>query len=123
MQDSRARLNKASLAIDQYSKQVSRNAHALIGSHQKLLLLKKTLLHDRSLNFLQVQNKEVNNLEKIINVMNPVHVIKRGYSITTVNGKLVKSVSDLAPGNKITTVLKDGSIESEVNTIKNSTET
>lgn len=42
--------------------------------------------------------------------LDPINVLKRGYSITTVNGKVVKSVEDVNEGNTITTLLQDGSL-------------
>jgi exodeoxyribonuclease VII large subunit len=45
--------------------------------------------------------------------LNPENILKRGYSITYVNGKALKSISGVTPGGRLTTYLCDGSIESE----------
>lgn len=44
----------------------------------------------------------------------PVHVLQRGYSITRIRGKALKSVSEAAAGEVLETFLKDGRIESKV---------
>lgn len=44
----------------------------------------------------------------------PENILKRGYSLTLKNGKTVKSSSELAAGDTITTRLADGSVESRV---------
>lgn len=54
------------------------------------------------------------NLEAMIRVLSPDNTIKRGYSITMLNGKAVRSVEDVKPGDKITTRLLDGEVESTV---------
>ncbi|MCX6256768.1 MAG: exodeoxyribonuclease VII large subunit [Bacteroidia bacterium] len=46
--------------------------------------------------------------------LDPVLVLKRGYSITRLKGKMVKSIKNLAAGDKISTQLSDGRIESVV---------
>ncbi len=54
------------------------------------------------------------NLENMLRVLSPDNTIKRGYSITRVNGKAVRSVSELHPGDTMETVLLDGIISSTV---------
>jgi exodeoxyribonuclease VII large subunit len=52
---------------------------------------------------------------KNIDNMSPKNVMKRGYSITLLNGKSVTASADLKPGDKIQTVLHDGNVLSTVN--------
>jgi exodeoxyribonuclease VII large subunit len=44
-------------------------------------------------------------------------VMKRGYSITRVNGKAIKSYSEVRPQDVMDTILADGSIISEVKSV------
>lgn len=64
--------------------------------------------------FVQHQRIALGGLEKTISVMDPVHVLKRGFTITTVNGKVVKSIGDLNIGDILITTAADGSVTSEV---------
>ena len=57
-------------------------------------------------------NKEIENIEKNIELMNPENVLKRGYSITYMNGKVLKSVNDVREGDLLETILSDGDITS-----------
>src|SRR5438874_2052481 len=53
--------------------------------------------------------------EKILTVLAPDATLRRGYSMTTdVNGKLVRSVTQVTRGDKIRTRVADGELESEV---------
>ena len=61
------------------------------------------------------QSKQlISNLESMIQVLNPINTIKRGYSITRINGKAVKRKTDLTKGDILTTVFSDGEIKSQV---------
>ena len=53
-------------------------------------------------------------LENKRQLLDPVNLLRRGYSITLVNGKVIRSVSMAEQGQKIETVLHDGNLESMV---------
>jgi exodeoxyribonuclease VII large subunit len=54
-------------------------------------------------------------LSALIQAYDPVHVLRRGFSITlNVEGKAVKSAADLAPGGTIITRLALGQIASTI---------
>ena len=55
------------------------------------------------------------NLEKNIDNMSPKNVIKRGYSITLLNGKSVKAFKDVKQGDILSTIIHEGQILSTVN--------
>jgi exodeoxyribonuclease VII large subunit len=60
---------------------------------------------------------DIKNAERNVHNMNPGNVMKRGYSITLLNGKSVTKGNDLKPGDKLTTVLYEGSVLSTVDPI------
>ena len=64
---------------------------------------------------LKAGKAELAGVEKNIGNMSPVNVMKRGYSITQLNGKSVTKASDLKPGDILQTVLYHGTVESTVN--------
>lgn len=53
-------------------------------------------------------------LEKNIRIMDPKNVLKRGYSITTKNGKALTSTDDILVGDQLETVLMEGKLISIV---------
>ena len=65
-------------------------------------------------NMLTNKNHKLELLEKSIAAADPALILKRGFSLTHHNGRVVTSASDLKPGDRLTTVLADGSIESEI---------
>jgi exodeoxyribonuclease VII large subunit len=62
------------------------------------------------------------NLEKVVRILDPVNVLRRGYSITHHKGKVLKEVSLLRRGDSIETLLFNGVIKSVVETAKEAEE-
>ena len=52
---------------------------------------------------------------RTVRLLDPVHVLARGWSITrNARGEVVRSIADTAPGERIVTVLADGEVTSTV---------
>jgi exodeoxyribonuclease VII large subunit len=65
---------------------------------------------------LQQQQNNLKLIETKLQLLDPQQLLKKGYSFTTHNGKLVTSITQLTPGDTITTTLADGTIDSIVGT-------
>lgn len=65
-------------------------------------------------NLLTARGHRLEIIEKSISAADPALILKRGYSLTRCNGRVVKSASDLKSGDRLTTVLSDGSVESQI---------
>ncbi len=61
------------------------------------------------------QNSKLLMLEKNIETHSPTFLLLHGYTISTVNGKRITSVSQVKVGDKISTFVADGEFMSEVN--------
>lgn len=53
-------------------------------------------------------------LSNLLDALSPQATLRRGYSITRVNGRAVTSVSQVAPGSVVETTLSDGIIKSTI---------
>jgi exodeoxyribonuclease VII large subunit len=71
-----------------------------IGSFSKRLL-------EESRNYLS-------HIDEKIKLLDPKNILKRGYSVTYLKNKAIKSIDDLEIGDKIKTVFYQGEVESEV---------
>lgn len=59
--------------------------------------------------------QDLKNKEKQLDALNPMGVLKRGYSISEdENGSVIKSVADVKKGQNIKTIVQDGTIYSTV---------
>ncbi len=56
----------------------------------------------------------LNSIDKNVTNMSPLNVLRRGYSITLLNGKSVKETAEVKPGDNITTMVYNGNITSIV---------
>ncbi len=56
-----------------------------------------------------IRRHRVELLEQRLATCNPERIYQRGYSLLTKNGKIIRSVNELLPGDKVTTHLVDGS--------------
>ena len=62
-----------------------------------------------------IRQHRVELLEQRLASCNPERIYRLGYSLLTKNGKVVRSVTDLQPGDIVTTHLQDGSRDLTVN--------
>jgi exodeoxyribonuclease VII large subunit len=106
-------------------------------SYRNVLDLSKQNLKGLSLEFLSNQRTTINTVlqpnlirsakmslknsliliegqEKVVNLLNPLNLLKRGYSLTFVDGKILKSVENIQKGQRIQTQFVDGIVDSEV---------
>ena len=65
-------------------------------------------------NMLTAQTHKLEIMDKTLAAADPQVILKRGYSLTRQNGRVVKCASDLKKGDRLTTVFGDGSVESEI---------
>lgn len=65
-------------------------------------------------NFIRQQQTEVTSLEKNVQLLDPVNVLRRGFTITYQNGNVIKSISEVKTGEQVTTQTADGEITSTV---------
>ncbi|MFK7772355.1 MAG: exodeoxyribonuclease VII large subunit [Saprospiraceae bacterium] len=81
---------------------------------QQISLLENEIKQNAQ-SFFQKEEKNISNLEAIFEVLDPEKTLKRGFSLTSVDGKIIKSIKDLDPKKEteITTQLSDGIIKSK----------
>ena len=84
----------------------------LIVKNRTYIDQKNTQLFVATNSFLQSQQSHLKLLETKLQLLDPQQLLKKGYSFTTHNGKLVTSTSQLQSGDTITTTLGDGTIDS-----------
>jgi len=71
--------------------------------------LQKSLVH-----LIHLHQTRLTNLGQAIRLLSPENILQRGYSITYLNGKIIKDISQIKNGSMIETRLKDASFQSMV---------
>jgi len=85
-----------------------------IGQERQKLESVEKLMGIHAAQTVQKANSRLSLLESKINLMMPENVLKKGYSISTIDGKVLKSAADAKQGKKMVTRLYDGEIESVI---------
>ena len=82
--------------------------------HEQLRLQRTdtTLLHT-ALALLQQSRHHLQLLQQKTESLDPERLLQRGYTMTYVDGRLVKSIHDIVPGQTLTTKMADGTIQSQ----------
>ncbi len=66
-------------------------------------------------NHLKIHNREIQQLAFLIELLDLENTLKRGYSLTSLEGQLVRSVNELKEGDEIATRLSQGSFSATIN--------
>ena len=110
---------------------VTRQNHLLDQSGNKLnfvfreqMLKRKNQLNQfqnltkiRSIETIRAEKKNLGSIQEKLRLVDPQNILKRGYSLTMLNGKIVKSVNQLKESDQLETRLSDGTVESKVEKI------
>lgn len=86
------------------------NIKTRLAKYSETYLTSFYLLCDRT-------KQKLQNIEKVVNLNNPERNLKLGYSIASVNGKVIRKTIDVKIGEEINIKVSDGIINSEVKNI------
>lgn len=109
------RILSANRTIDALARDVQHSAIGKISAAQTYLKTMSDALANAAPKAIANQDKRLKALENIVEALSPQKTLRRGFSLTKVNGKTVKSIDQLADNDVITTYLADGEIISVVN--------
>ncbi len=100
--------------LNAWSKDVYHTSKSVLQSNRNTLMFLNEKL--RSIVWRKVEKERfaIQKFEHFVSLSLPENMLKRGYSITTRNGKTVKSISALSVGDIITTQFSDGEIDSKI---------
>ena len=94
--------------------QISHNARFDLKERFNLINQHQEKLKFRSTNLLNSTNRNIVELEKNLDLLDPIHVMKRGFSITRQNGKAITSPSEIENDVEIVTEVAEGQFRSIV---------
>jgi exodeoxyribonuclease VII large subunit len=94
----------------------SNSGRLIMEGPQRVLSLESRLRHSVMSSVNKYQST-LSHLEEKIQLMKPENLLKKGYSLTMVNGKLIRNTSDLKVGDILQTQLFEGNMESRITKI------
>lgn len=105
--------------IDIQKENLTRILNKKIDSNKNLLNhLKKSYILNNPENLYNKQIIKLENLIEKLKLVNPLETLKRGYTLTTQDNKIVKSIKDIDKQKNMTIKLHDGEVETEIKNIK-----
>jgi exodeoxyribonuclease VII large subunit len=105
---------KASLIPANHSSRLMSGSRSMLNLKQLTIGRADKNLRTNCKNYFDMKIGKVNFLENTINILNPENVLRRGYTITSVNGKILKNKHKLKPEDIIDTQFSDGTVRSRV---------
>ncbi len=118
------------------SKQLEQVSHRLLEKEKKRLQNTAVLLSYQPVRKVQLEGKRLDNMEKLLNIytghilskasgrlesienkvhlLKPENILKKGYSISVVEGKVLRSAHDAPSGKIMVTRLHDGDVRSKI---------
>jgi exodeoxyribonuclease VII large subunit len=109
-----SRFSNAYLEVVNLSKELKSKADAILNANvEKLNLLSETL-RVKTINRFSSEKERLQMIERYVRLLDPSLLLKKGYSMTYLNGELITSVSELKSGDEIITRFSDGEIISNV---------
>lgn len=100
--------------LNEFAKEILTNTKLRLSHQRQQISFLNKNLEQNVYRFSENRKNELENLKKNIALLDPQNVLKRGYSISTVEGKLLMENTDLKIGSKMKTVFYQGEIISEV---------
>jgi len=88
------------------------------GEARKSLLRHQERLDNRLSQRIKTESNHLIHLSEKLNILDPVNVLKKGFSITRFQGKAVTNTQEIKIGSLIETEFSEGKIESKINKIK-----
>ncbi|MDZ4713799.1 MAG: exodeoxyribonuclease VII large subunit [bacterium] len=110
--DVASQLNHYKLIVNQNAQQVVQGSRVLLQTRRERVFQIREKCSDKTLLLLKNSYLKLNSIEKNVTNMSPKNVMKRGYSITLLNGKAVKNFDKVKVGDNIDTLLFEGKLNS-----------
>lgn len=110
-------LRSSKVSVDQCSRAVQLQSAFRVRTEKELLFRTQEKLNERCNQLIKNSELSLAHLEKNVSNLSPMNILKRGFSITQIDGKSVRNAADLTKGDKIHTILFEGSINSTIHSI------
>lgn len=98
------------LEIRQMEKMLAKESLMLVKNNLQNLEALEIDAKKHTFQFIDKVKKELGFLEQKVQLQNPENILKKGYSITTQNNRLITSVNQINMAQQINTVLPDGNL-------------
>jgi exodeoxyribonuclease VII large subunit len=110
---SKAVLARDSYIIEGFEKTLGRARRAL-DKHADILKVRADALSGGVIKYLRTLDAKLEARAAVLKHLDPQNVLRRGYSITRLNGRTLRLAAGASPGDRLETIFSDGTVESAV---------
>ncbi|MBL0741230.1 exodeoxyribonuclease VII large subunit [Chryseolinea lacunae] len=114
VQQSRFLLKQQEQTFDFMLTTLKRNATDVVRDNANTIDTLAAALQRQATNHLQTRHIALRQIEKHVSVLDPINILKRGFTITLKDGKAVKDSTTLNPGDTVVTRLAEGEVTSTI---------
>lgn len=100
--------------LERYRSKLEHLVKGLLFNHSEQLNQQQQRLSRETVNQLSRKKEQLAHIEKRKQLVDPLNILKRGYSMTLVDGRAISSVEQLLPGHILETRLHRGTVVSKV---------
>jgi len=108
------RMERCRSLLQSFSARLPLAAFNLLNRHKNRLFGSQTILQQSIKTHLTDQQHFLKLMEQFVHLASPDYILKKGYTLTLREGKIIKRATALAAGNEITTRFTDGEVKSAV---------
>jgi exodeoxyribonuclease VII large subunit len=114
-------VQERSSKLDQFGNNMGHLIHRYLNQRIEQLNVNSDLLRRETRALLTRQGDQLSLLEKRCELVDPVNILKRGYSMTLLDGKIISDLKQVKAGAQLESIIHQGKIYSEVKktTLKN----
>lgn len=109
-----SRTSKGSLHLAHIADKIAIYSAARIADADGRLKMVSAAVADSSARVIERGNNALKSIESLVAALDPASTLRRGYSITRINGRAVVSADQIPPGSEIVTTLSSGIVTSIV---------
>lgn len=107
-------LTNQSFSLNRLENQFQFSADSILKGQQRMLDFVEEKIPSLLKTKLKSEDQAVLNFEKIVQLLSPENTLKRGFSLSLLNGKTITSSKQAKLGDELETVLFDGKIKSKI---------
>ena len=110
----KGRVSEQNLRLGEYAHRLKQSLSATMTREENTLSQMALRLTNRAATITQQEKTRLQHIDDMLRALSPDSTLRRGYSITRINGHALTDISELTPGTRIETTLAGGKIISEV---------
>ena len=111
---SRDKFNQEKANLQNFAQSISWSSKNIFQQEKHNISILSQRLQLFSKHFLKEQYSNLSHITQLINMADPAQLLKRGFSITRINGKAIHTIAEVNEGDLVETLLADGNLESKV---------